>query len=76
MAQITIYLDDEHNRRLKSAAEAEGVSVSRWIAGLIEEKTRTEWPGGVRELAGAWQDFPASDELRVLAGQDAPRELF
>ena len=24
MAQITIYLDEEHNRRLKSAAEAEG----------------------------------------------------
>ena len=57
MGQVTIYLDDESERRLKSAAAAAGVPVSRWVAALIESKTRTEWPESVRQLVGAWGGF-------------------
>lgn len=74
MGQITIYLDEESERRLKSAAAAAGMPVSRWVAQLVREKTRTEWPDEVRELAGAWADFPDAEELRRSAGTDLPRE--
>ena len=74
MAQITIYLDDEHDSRLRAAAKAEGVSASRWIAQLIEDKTRSDWPANVRALSGAWGDFPAPEELRQAGGQDTARE--
>ncbi len=76
MGQVTIYLDEESERRLKSAAAAAGVPVSRWVAQLVREKTRTEWPADVRELAGAWQDFPDAEELRRSVGTDLPRESF
>ena len=74
MAQITIYLDPENERRLREAAADAGLSVSRWVAELIEERTRTQWPSAVRELAGAWQDFPDLDDLRDQEGKDVERE--
>ena len=64
MAQITIYLDDAAERRVKAAARKAGVWVSRWVAELVENRTRTEWPAEVLELAGAWPDFPDLEDLR------------
>jgi hypothetical protein len=74
MGQVTIYLDEENERRLKSAAAAAGVPVSRWVASLIQEKTREEWPVAVKALAGAWKDFPDPDELRSSRAKDTQRE--
>lgn len=67
MARVTIYLDEETERRMKRAADEAGLSRSRWVAGAIREKTATEWPQSVRRLAGAWKDFPDVDELRATA---------
>jgi len=64
MGQVTIYLDDENEKRLKAAAKAAGVPVSRWVANLVEKKARTVWPESVRRLAGAWQDFPDLETIR------------
>jgi predicted transcriptional regulator len=64
MGQVTIYLDDEAETRVQEAAEANGVAVSRWVAELIREKTAAEWPESVRQLAGAWWDFPDAETLR------------
>jgi hypothetical protein len=74
VAQITIYLDDAAERRVKMAARKAGVSVSRWVADLVENRTRTEWPAEVLELAGAWPDFPDLEELRAQTGEDQRRE--
>ena len=73
MAQVTIYLDDAAERRVKAAARKSGLSVSRWVAELVENRTRTDWPVEARELAGAWPDFPDFQELRRLTGKDHPR---
>jgi hypothetical protein len=74
MAQLTIYLDDETEERMKQAAAEAGVSRSRWVAGVIRERTASEWPQPVRRLAGAWKDFPEVVELRTDLGEDAPRQ--
>jgi hypothetical protein len=76
VAQVTIYLDDETEARMKRAADEAGVSRSRWVAEVIREKTATEWPESVRRLAGAWEDFPEVEELRAGLGEDVPREPF
>jgi hypothetical protein len=76
MGQVTIYLDDESERRLKSAAAAAGMPVSRWVAQLVQDKTRTQWPESMRALAGAWRDFPEPEDLRREAAADVPRETF
>lgn len=76
MGQVTIYLDDETESRLKASARSQGVPVSRWIAELVRERTATEWPEEVRRLAGAWPDFPDAEALRRGQGADLQRETF
>lgn len=74
MAQVTLYLDEETRRRMRTAARAAGVSQSRWLAELVRKGTAAEWPAEVRELAGAWRDFPEAEELRRGPGRDVDRE--
>lgn len=74
MAQVTLYLDEETKRRMRKAARAAGVSQSRWLADLVRRDTAAEWPAEVRELAGAWPDFPEAEEIREAEPSDARRE--
>jgi hypothetical protein len=74
VAQVTLYLDEETIERVRDAARASGLSQSRWLAELVREKTARQWPDAVRELAGAWGDFPEAEELRRSAGRDVERE--
>lgn len=74
MGQVTLYLDSEAEARMKEAAKAAGVSLSRWLADLIREKTATEWPPSIATLAGAWSDLPTAEEIRKTTGVDVPRE--
>jgi len=74
MSQVTIYFDNETESRLKAAAKARGIPVSRWVAELVREKMATDWPGEVRGLVGVWADLPESERLREAQGEDVPRE--
>ncbi len=74
MAQITLYLDDELEARLRAAARMANLSQSRWVANLIAQKLQNEWPAAVAALAGVWQDFPEAATLRASLGQDIERE--
>jgi hypothetical protein len=76
MGQITIYLDEASETKLKLAAKSAGLSVSRWLAEIIQERTCTEWPEEVKSLAGAWPDFPDLEELRAASHQDIDREAL
>lgn len=76
MGQVTLYLDPETESKMKAAAKSAGVSQSRWVAGLIQEKTATRWPESLARLAGTWSgdDFPSLEEIRAGVGEDVPRE--
>ncbi len=76
MGQVTIYLDDLLLARTRAAADAAGLSVSAWLARLVRERTRTEWPDDVAALAGAWRDLPTAEELRAAQAEDTPREAL
>jgi len=76
VGQVTIYLDEDSERRLKSAAAAAGIPVSRWVAALIQQKTATQWPHSVPRLAGDWKDFPDAAVLRETTAKDITRESF
>lgn len=69
MAQITLYIDDAVQARLKAAAASRQVSQSQFVADLIRRATATEWPRDVLELFGSVPDFPLAEELR--SGQPA-----
>lgn len=74
MGQVTIYLDEDTQRRMESAVQSAGISKSKWISDLIRRSTSEEWPQEVRDLAGAWPDFPRADEIRRAKGKDSKRE--
>jgi hypothetical protein len=74
MAQITLYLEDDLEARLRAAAKAANLSQSRWVANLIAEKLHHEWPATVTELAGAWPDLPEVEALRAELGNNTDRE--
>ncbi len=76
MGQVTLYMDEETMGRMRAAAEAAGVSMSAWLAQLVRERTRTEWPREVAELAGVWRTAPAAGELRGDQPADIAREAL
>lgn len=76
MGQVTLYMDDDTLGRMRAAAEAAGLSMSAWLAQLVRERTRTEWPREVADLAGAWRDLPTAEELRAPRVDDLPREAL
>ena len=76
MGQVTIYLDDEIERRMAANAKAMKLSKSKWVANAIREKLLDEWPESVRALAGSWEDFPTLEEIREKGQGGVPREAL
>lgn len=76
MAQVTLYLDEDTAAKVKKAAKQAGLSRSRWLARLVQERTATEWPQAVKDLAGAWADLEPAEGLRRRTGRDMPRRRF
>ena len=74
MGQVTIYLEDEIEKKMTKAAKSMRLSKSRWIARLIQEKIADEWPRSVVELAGAWSDFPDLETVRSDLGEEEIRD--
>jgi hypothetical protein len=71
-----LYLDKDTAAKLKRAARRAGLSRSRWLAKLIQERTATEWPQAVKDLAGSWPELETAEGLRRRAGRDVRRERF
>lgn len=75
MSQITLYLDDDTQALVDQAAQASGVSKSRWVADLIRKHAAHEWPRACLDLAGCFPDFPLHEDLPSLPA-DVPRLGF
>lgn len=71
---MTIYLPDAIEKRARTAAKADGKSISRWIADELAHNLDDAWPKAVLDAAGAIPDFPDLKQLRKGYGPDAPRE--
>jgi len=76
MGQVTIYLEDEIEEKMSTAAKSEHLSKSKWVARLIKAKVASEWPESIVQIAGAWKDLPLAEEGRANLGQDIEREAL
>lgn len=77
MPQMTIYLDSETNQLVREAAQRSGEPASKWVAGAIRRRARSEWPADVLAILGSWEaEFPDAESLRQNMGQDISRESF
>jgi hypothetical protein len=74
MAHLTIYLTNDVEQRVRKAAKAAKVSVSKWVADRVTRSVETSWPPEFLALAGAFPDFPDAGGLRQGYGEDIPRE--
>ena len=73
MAQVTLYIDESTQARLREAAARQQVSQSQYVAELIRQATDPSWPEEVLALAGSLPDFPSAETLREGLGPDAAR---
>ena len=76
MAQITLYIDDATQARLREAAARRKVSQSQFVAELIRRAIDDRWPDEVMALAGSVPDFPDASSLRAGAAADSPRPAW
>ena len=77
MPQITLYLDDATQALVDQAAEANGISKSRWVAEAIRRYAAHEWPQGFLNLACSFPDFPlVGDSANHAQPADTPRVTF
>lgn len=73
MAQVTLYIDDATQARLRAAALSRRVSQSQFVAELVRQATESTWPDAVLALAGSAPDFPDAQALRVALAEDTTR---
>lgn len=76
MGQVTIYLENSLEEKMRMSAKTMQLSQSKWIANLIREKLHDEWPDSIIKLVGTWENFPTSEEIRAGMGTDAEREVI
>ena len=76
MGQVTIYLENALEEKMRISAKTMRLSQSKWVANLIREKLHNEWPNSIIELAGAWENFPSAEEIRIGMGTDVKREVI
>lgn len=76
MSQITLYLDAATQTLIEQAAQAHGVSKSRWVADLIRKHAAHEWTQDCLALAGRFPDFPLREDAPDLRATDTPRIGF
>lgn len=76
MSQITLYLDDATQALVEQAAQANGLSKSRWVAEIIRKYAAYEWPQDCLALAGRFPDFPLREDRPVTQPVDVQRLSF
>jgi hypothetical protein len=55
MPQLHCYVQDELAKKLQEKAKQAHLSVSKYLALLIEKEVENQWPKGYFELFGSWQ---------------------
>lgn len=74
MPQFNLYVNDDLAERIRKAANEADLSISRYLAELVQREIETEWPVGFFEyVVGGWQGEPLE---RAPQGEYEPREAF
>ncbi len=76
MAQITIYINNDLETKIKEIASSLDTSISKYISTVIEKNIDNNWNPKIKSLAGSWSDFPTIEEIRKCNVNDVKREEF
>lgn len=75
MAQVTIYLDNSLEVKIKEIAKQSGLSISKFISKTLEQNIKSSWDNDVKKLSGSWNDFCSIEKIQNTT-PDVPRESF
>jgi hypothetical protein len=74
MPQLHFYISEEAASVIRKRAEAQGISLSRFVANLVQREVSFDWPEGFFEkVAGGWKGEPLE---RPVQGEYEQRETF
>lgn len=76
MSQVTLYVDETTQSKMRVRAKKAGLSISKWLVSLIQKEINENWPAEVQALPGTWGDFPSLNEIRSGLKNDLTREKF
>ena len=74
MPQVSLYLNEKTYAKVRRAAEAESLSVSKWVSEKLDRAIAASWPDGFDELFGSIADESFKAPLRNEFTSDAARE--
>ena len=74
MPQLSLYLNDRTYAKVRKAAEAEAMSVSKWVAEKLNDAMAEDWPDGFDLLFGCISDDSFQAPKREAFTSDAIRE--
>jgi len=75
MAQVTIYMNDKIEQKVKKLAKSMNLSISKYISSVLEQKTADSWDSDIKNLGGAWNQFSSIEEIRSNESvEDTSRE--
>ena len=66
MPQLHFYVPDDVAKQIQEKAKAKNLSVSKYVAEMVQRETHSGWPKGYFErVVGKWQGEPLerSEEL-------------
>ena len=65
MPQLHLYVPDEVAKRLREQAKIRKMSLSKYLAEIVQRETPTGWPEGYfEEVVGSWVgDFEEPEDL-------------
>ena len=55
MPQLHCYVKEEFANKLREKARQANLSVSKYLASLVEREVQTQWPEDYFELFGSWK---------------------
>ena len=59
MPQLHLYVPDEVAKRLREQAKTKKMSLSKYLAEIVQRETPTGWPEGYfEEVVGSWVGEP------------------
>jgi len=65
MAQVTIYLNNKVEAKVKKLVKEMNVSISKYISTVLEQQITNCWNNSIKNLSGVWDDFSSIEEIRA-----------
>jgi hypothetical protein len=74
MPQISLYIDKETLKKVEKAANAEKISISKWVGKQLKKSLHSNYPEDFQNLFGSIQDESFTTPKRESFDADTKRE--